>query len=46
LARSPDRIRTGTLQVTYNGVPMYFFSGDHAVGASNGTYTNWSAVKP
>lgn len=36
----------GTLQVTYNGVPLYFFSGDHAVGDSNGIYTNWSAVKP
>jgi len=36
----------GTLQVTYNGVPLYFFSGDHAVGDSNGIYTNWSTVKP
>lgn len=36
----------GALQVTYNGLPLYFFSGDAAVGDSNGIYTGWSAVKP
>ena len=36
----------GALQVTYNGLPLYFFSGDAAVGDSNGIYTNWSGVKP
>lgn len=35
-----------TVQVTYNGLPLYFFSGDTAVGDSNGVYTNWAAVKP
>jgi predicted lipoprotein with Yx(FWY)xxD motif len=36
----------GTLQVTYNGLPLYFFSGDAAPGDANGVYTNWLAVKP
>jgi predicted lipoprotein with Yx(FWY)xxD motif len=35
-----------TLQVTYNGLPLYFFSGDKAPGDSKGVYTNWEAVKP
>lgn len=36
----------GALQVTYNGLPLYFFVGDQAPGDSNGVYTNWEAVKP
>jgi predicted lipoprotein with Yx(FWY)xxD motif len=36
----------GKLQVTYNGLPLYFFSGDSAPGDANGVYTNWEAVKP
>ncbi len=40
------RADSGVLQVTYNGVPLYFFSGDGAVGDSNGIYTHWSAVAP
>jgi len=40
------RSDSGALQVTYNGVRLYFYSGDSAVGDSNGIYTHWSAVKP
>ncbi|MBI3746884.1 MAG: hypothetical protein HY264_10275 [Chloroflexi bacterium] len=36
----------GSLQVTYNGLPLYFFSGDSAPGDANGVYPNWQAVKP
>lgn len=42
IIRSDD----GTRQVTYNGLPLYFFSGDNAPGDANGVYPNWSAVKP
>jgi predicted lipoprotein with Yx(FWY)xxD motif len=40
------RADDGKLQVTYNGLPLYFFSGDSAPGDANGVYTNWAAVKP
>ena len=36
----------GTLQVTYNGLPLYFFKNDQAPGDANGVYENWEAVKP
>ena len=36
----------GTLQVTYNGLPLYFFKNDKGPGDANGVYENWEAVKP
>jgi predicted lipoprotein with Yx(FWY)xxD motif len=35
-----------TTQVTYNGLPLYFFKNDKAPGDANGVYENWEAVKP
>jgi predicted lipoprotein with Yx(FWY)xxD motif len=40
------RTDDGTLQVTYNGLPLYFFSGDTKPGDSNGVYTGWTSVAP
>ncbi len=42
ITRSDD----GTIQVTYNGLPLYFFSKDKAPGETNGHYTNWNLVTP
>jgi predicted lipoprotein with Yx(FWY)xxD motif len=36
----------GTTQVTYNGLPVYHYSGDSAPGDTNGNYPGWSAAKP
>lgn len=38
----------GTLQVTYSGKPLYWFSGDKAMGQVNGNVTDtwgkWSSI--
>ena len=39
---SPD----GTMQVTFNGLPLYFYQGDKAAGDTTGSYPNWNLVKP
>ena len=36
----------GTLQVTYNGLPLYFFKNDQAPGDANGIYEFWEVVTP
>jgi predicted lipoprotein with Yx(FWY)xxD motif len=38
------RADNGSTQVTYNGLPLYFFAKDTAPGDTNGIYPNWEAV--
>ena len=40
------RADDGSAQVTYNGLPLYFYSGDTAPGDANGIYPGWAPVKP
>ena len=36
----------GDIQVTYGGLPLYFFKNDKAPGDLNGVYDKWITVKP
>jgi predicted lipoprotein with Yx(FWY)xxD motif len=36
----------GSVQVTYKGLPLYFFHNDSKAGDTKGNYTGWSLVKP
>ena len=36
----------GSIQVTYNGLPLYLFHLDHSPGDTHGNYTGWHLVKP
>lgn len=38
------RTDNGALQVTYDGLPLYFFAKDTAPGDTTGIYTNWRAI--
>lgn len=40
------RTDDNTTQVTYDGLPLYFFSNDKAPGDTNGDYQNWLLIKP
>ncbi len=40
------RSDNGALQVTYNGLPLYFYQKDSAPGDTNGNYPQWNLVKP
>ncbi len=37
---------TTTLQWAYQGLPLYFYVGDSAIGDTNGDYTGWTIARP
>ena len=40
------RTDDGSIQVTYDGLPLYFCAGDTAPGQANGVYELWEVVAP
>ena len=44
----PERFADGSLQVTYNGAPLYFYAKDAKTGDTlgQGAGNNWFVVKP
>jgi predicted lipoprotein with Yx(FWY)xxD motif len=36
----------GSTQVTYNGLPLYFYGGDKSPGDTSGNYPGWNLVTP
>ena len=40
------RADDGSLQVTYNGLPLYFYAGDTKPGDTSGNYPQWRLVTP
>jgi predicted lipoprotein with Yx(FWY)xxD motif len=40
------RADNGEIQVTYDGLPLYFFQNDEEPGDLNGVYENWETVAP
>lgn len=41
-----SRTDTDELQVTYDGLPLYFYVGDEAPGDSTGVYPEWEVIAP
>jgi len=37
---------TTTFQWSYQGLPLYFYVGDSAIGDTNGDYTSWTIARP
>lgn len=40
------RLADGSLQLTYNGVPLFSYSGDHVPGDTNGVSLSWNVIQP
>jgi predicted lipoprotein with Yx(FWY)xxD motif len=43
---STIRLADGSTQVTDNGLPLHFYSGDGAPGDTNGNYPGWTIARP